>query len=110
MEKISTETIREKKNRFLRSKPPIAMRVLILPNIDTMIDTLQQELVKIAALKSGMVWREKGEKSPKCLKIYTNNLLHNNMYFLSFLWSLDRVMLFTNEGVTFKKDPSKCIL
>ncbi|KAG1362905.1 hypothetical protein G6F61_014063 [Rhizopus arrhizus] len=61
-----------------------------------MIDTLQQELVKIAALKSGVVWREKGEKSPKYLKTIhhqrtaqqfipglreptsTNTELHNN--------------------------------
>ena len=94
--KSALKQLERKRNRFLRSKPPIATRLLILPKIDKMIDTLQQELVEIAALKSGVVWREKGEKSPKYLKTIhhqrtaqqfipglreptsTNTELHNN--------------------------------
>ncbi|KAI9349940.1 hypothetical protein BD770DRAFT_413155 [Pilaira anomala] len=59
---------RLKRNNFLRSKPPIATRIMILPRIDNMIEALQQELVEIAALKSGVNWREKCEKSAKYLK------------------------------------------
>ncbi|KAI9469657.1 MAG: hypothetical protein EXX96DRAFT_458044, partial [Benjaminiella poitrasii] len=36
--------------------------------IDSMIHQLQQELVDIAALKSGIIWREKGERSARYLK------------------------------------------
>lgn len=60
--------LERKRNNFLRSKPPIATRIMILARIDNMIETLQQELVEIAALKSGVTWREKGKKSAKYLK------------------------------------------
>ncbi|KAG2210439.1 hypothetical protein INT47_002381 [Mucor saturninus] len=38
-----------------------------------MIETLQQELVDISALKAGVVWREKGKKSAKYLKAIHKN-------------------------------------
>lgn len=66
--KLSLKQLERKRNRLLRSKPPVATLVHFLPKIENMIHILQQELVDIAALKAGVTWREKGERSAGYLK------------------------------------------
>ncbi|KAK4515183.1 Glycerophosphocholine phosphodiesterase [Mucor velutinosus] len=66
--RMSIKHLERKRNRLLRSKPPIATLRILLPRIDSMLQILQQELVDIAALKAGDIWREKGEKSAGYLK------------------------------------------
>lgn len=66
--KSSLKQLERKRNRLLRSKPPQATLLHFLPRIDSMISILQQEIVDIKAMKSGITWREKGEKSAKYLK------------------------------------------
>ncbi|KAI9249097.1 hypothetical protein EDC94DRAFT_330536 [Helicostylum pulchrum] len=66
-----TLTLRElgrKRNRLLRSKPPVSILQLTLPKIDRMIYILQQELVDVAALKANAIWRENSERSLGHLK------------------------------------------
>ncbi|KAK4518210.1 2-oxoisovalerate dehydrogenase subunit alpha, mitochondrial [Mucor velutinosus] len=67
-DQMSIKHLERKRNRLLRSKPPIAILRILLPRIDSMLQILQQELVDIAALKAGDIWREKGEKSAGYLK------------------------------------------
>ncbi|GAN07262.1 hypothetical protein MAM1_0154c06757 [Mucor ambiguus] len=66
--RMSIKHLERKRNRLLRSKPPITTLRILLPKIDSMLQILQQELVDIAALKAGDTWREKGEKSAGYLK------------------------------------------
>jgi endonuclease/exonuclease/phosphatase family metal-dependent hydrolase len=66
--KLTLRKLEKKRNRLLRSKPPVAVLQQLLPKIDNMIHLLQQELVDVAALKAGVTWREKGERSAKYLK------------------------------------------
>ncbi|KAG1532531.1 hypothetical protein G6F51_013062 [Rhizopus arrhizus] len=66
--KKSIKVLQRKRNAFLRSQPPIAIRLQCLPVMDQQIESLQQELVDIAALKAGIRWREHGEKSAGYLK------------------------------------------
>jgi hypothetical protein len=47
--------------------------------MDSMIQSLQQELVDIAALKSGITWREKGERSARYLKNIHQQRSHQQM-------------------------------
>ncbi|KAG1572684.1 hypothetical protein G6F47_005257 [Rhizopus delemar] len=66
-----TKTIRKlqsNRNRFLRSKPPLAIRLHQLPIFDQQIASLQQELTDILALKANVRWHEAGETSIKYLK------------------------------------------
>ncbi|KAG0735118.1 hypothetical protein G6F23_011822 [Rhizopus arrhizus] len=51
-----------------KNQPPIAIRLQRLPVKDQQIESLQRELVDIAALKAGIRWRENGEKSAGYLK------------------------------------------
>ncbi|KAG1033235.1 hypothetical protein G6F25_010664 [Rhizopus arrhizus] len=64
----SLRSLQRKRNAFLRSQPPLALRLQRLPVIDRQIESLQQELVDISALKPGIRWREHGEKSAGYLK------------------------------------------
>ncbi|KAG0806624.1 hypothetical protein G6F20_010985 [Rhizopus arrhizus] len=64
----SLRSLQRKRNAFLRSQPPLALRLQRLPVIDRQIESLQQELVDISALKAGIRWREHGEKSAGYLK------------------------------------------
>ncbi|KAG1137120.1 hypothetical protein G6F37_011489 [Rhizopus arrhizus] len=66
--KTTLKHLQRKRNRLLRSKPPIATLQYFLPKLERMIYSLQTELVEISALKAGAVWREKGERSAKYLK------------------------------------------
>ncbi|KAG1145827.1 hypothetical protein G6F37_005333 [Rhizopus arrhizus] len=66
--KKSIKVLQRKRNAFLRSQPPIAIRLRCLPVMDRKIESLQQELVDIAALNTGIRWREHGEKSADYLK------------------------------------------
>ncbi|CAO3600825.1 unnamed protein product [Absidia cylindrospora] len=67
--RLSTlKALQRKRNRFLRSRPSPALRSTILPNIERLIHQLQQELSDIAALKAGVIWREKSERSAGYLK------------------------------------------
>lgn len=66
-----TKTIRRlqsKSNKFLRSKPPLAVRLHHLPILDQQIASLQQELTDIMALKASVRWQEAGETSIMYLK------------------------------------------
>ncbi|SAL97551.1 hypothetical protein [Absidia glauca] len=66
-----TNTLRfleQKRNRFLRSKPSVALKHHFLTSIDPIIASLQQELCDVTALKAGVRWRERGEKSASYLK------------------------------------------
>ncbi|KAI9262903.1 hypothetical protein EDC94DRAFT_89312 [Helicostylum pulchrum] len=58
----------KKRNRVLRSKPPVAILQIILPKIDKMIYSFQQELAAVSALKAGAIWRGNGERSARYLK------------------------------------------
>jgi hypothetical protein len=67
--RVKITTMKERKrNRLLRSKPPVATLQHFLPKLERMIHALQTELVEVSALKAGAVWREKGERSAKYLK------------------------------------------
>ena len=66
-----TKTIRKlqsNRNKFLPSKPPLAIRLHQLPILDQQIASLQQELTDILVLKDSVRWQEAGETSIKCLK------------------------------------------
>ncbi|KAG1139313.1 hypothetical protein G6F37_009854 [Rhizopus arrhizus] len=66
-----TKTIRKlqsNRNKFLRSKPPLAIRLHQLPILVQQIASLQQELTDIMALKANVRWQEAGETSIKYLK------------------------------------------
>jgi exonuclease III len=66
-----TETIRQlerKRNRILRTKPPLALRTQLTTPIDLQLGQLQKELSSVEALKAGIRWREHGEKSAGFLK------------------------------------------
>ncbi|KAG0930594.1 hypothetical protein G6F32_011943 [Rhizopus arrhizus] len=56
------------RNKFLRSKPPVATRTRRLPTFDVQIASLQNELAEILALKANSRWCEEGETSVKYLK------------------------------------------
>jgi exonuclease III len=56
------------RNRILRGKPSIALRIQLLGPLDQQLGQLQQELAAIDALKAGTRWRENGEKSAGFLK------------------------------------------
>ncbi|EIE78403.1 hypothetical protein RO3G_03107 [Rhizopus delemar RA 99-880] len=56
------------RNKFLRSKPPVATRTRRLPTFDVQIASLQNELAEILALKANSRWYEEGETSVKYLK------------------------------------------
>lgn len=62
------QRLQRKRHRFLSGKPAMALRQQILATLDPTIHALQQELTDIAAMKAGIRWREKGERSPKYLK------------------------------------------
>ncbi|KAG0822606.1 hypothetical protein G6F19_011268 [Rhizopus arrhizus] len=61
--KSTIRHLEKKRNRILRSKPPIAVRAQLIEPIDKLLGQLQQELVVISSLKAGVKWREQGEKS-----------------------------------------------
>ncbi|KAG1163646.1 hypothetical protein G6F36_013832 [Rhizopus arrhizus] len=44
--------LEKKRNRLLRTRPPPAIKVQLIPPIDRQLATLQQELAEIAILKS----------------------------------------------------------
>ncbi|KAG1058193.1 hypothetical protein G6F43_000017 [Rhizopus delemar] len=60
--------LQSNRNKFLRSKPPLAIRLHQLPIFDKQIASLQQELTDILALKANVRWQEAGETSIKYLK------------------------------------------
>ncbi|KAG0851752.1 hypothetical protein G6F57_008812 [Rhizopus arrhizus] len=61
--KKSIKVLQRKRNAFLRRQSTTAIRLQCLPVMDQPIESIQQELVDIAALKVGIRWREHGEKS-----------------------------------------------
>lgn len=60
--------MQRKRSRFLRGKPSVALRSLVLPSLDLAIFNLQQELVDIMTLRANVRWREKRERSAAYLK------------------------------------------
>ncbi|KAG1037559.1 hypothetical protein G6F43_012832 [Rhizopus delemar] len=64
----SIRLLQSNRNKFLRSKPPLAVRLHQLPILDQQIASLQQELTEILALKANVRWQEEGETSIKYLK------------------------------------------
>ncbi|KAG1451464.1 hypothetical protein G6F55_009177 [Rhizopus delemar] len=77
------KALQRKRNAFLRSRPPIAIRLHYLPVMDQQIESLQQELVDIATLKAGIRWREHGEKSAGYLKrIHLVRAVEQSIHFL----------------------------
>ncbi|KAL0085529.1 Endonuclease/exonuclease/phosphatase, partial [Phycomyces blakesleeanus] len=62
------KSLQSKRSRFLRSKPILAARLLLLPKYDQQIAAIQQELVDTASLRAGLRWREHGETSAGYLK------------------------------------------
>lgn len=72
--------LEKKRNRLLRTRPPPAIKVQLIPPIDRQLATLQQELAEIAILKSGIHWQEKGEKNITYLKaIHKKRTLQQSM-------------------------------
>ncbi|KAG1136680.1 hypothetical protein G6F37_013681 [Rhizopus arrhizus] len=61
--KTTVRQLERKRNRILRSQPPLAIRAQLIEPIDRMLGKLQQELAIIDGLKAGIRWREQGEKS-----------------------------------------------
>ena len=60
--------LQRKRNRLLRSRPPISLLAEKLPILENQISALQAEIVDIAALRAGQRWRENGETSAGYLK------------------------------------------
>ncbi|KAK4516494.1 60S acidic ribosomal protein P2 [Mucor velutinosus] len=60
--------LQSKRNKYLRLYKTTQIRNDRLPQIEAMIGHLQQELTDIQALRSGIKWREQGEKSAGFLK------------------------------------------
>jgi hypothetical protein len=86
--KKSINVLQRKRNAFLRSQPPIVIRLQCLPVMDQQIESLQQELVDIAALKAGICWREHREKSAGYLKrIHQVRTVEQSINFLQDLIS-----------------------
>lgn len=67
-QKQQLAALQSKRNRFLRSKPPPAIRAWRLPIMERQIAALQQELADIDALRAGQRWRERGETTAGYLK------------------------------------------
>lgn len=66
--KITIKQLEKRRNRILRGKPNLALRLQLLGPLDQKLGQLQQELTEIDALKAGARWRENGEKSAGFLK------------------------------------------
>jgi len=64
--------LQSKRNKLLRLYKTTQVRNDRLPKIESMIGNLQQELADIQALRSGIKWREHGEKSAGFLKRLTS--------------------------------------
>ncbi|KAI9012583.1 hypothetical protein CLU79DRAFT_681216, partial [Phycomyces nitens] len=60
--------LQSKRHHFLHSSPPPAIRQLVLPTLERQIASLQEEIIEISCLRSGLRWREQGEKSAGYLK------------------------------------------
>ncbi|KAG1078402.1 hypothetical protein G6F42_024282 [Rhizopus arrhizus] len=60
--------LQSKRNKLLRIYKETRVRNERLPKIEAMIGNLQQDLVDLQALRSGISWREQGEKSAGFLK------------------------------------------
>lgn len=78
--RMSIKHLERKRNRLLRSKPPKATFCILLPKIDSMLQTLQQELVETAALKAGDTWNEKEKNPPATWSDYTKLEHLNNTW------------------------------
>ncbi|KAG1165294.1 hypothetical protein G6F36_013427 [Rhizopus arrhizus] len=78
-----TKAIRNR-NKFLRSKPPLAIRLHQLPILDQQIASLQ-ELTDILVLKANVRWQEAGEVSIKYLKsMYRKRTVEQHITTLRF--------------------------
>ncbi|KAG1135759.1 hypothetical protein G6F38_012554 [Rhizopus arrhizus] len=62
------KALQRKRNAFLRSQPLTVIRLQCLLVMGQQIESLQRELLDIAALKTEIRWREHGEKSAGYLK------------------------------------------
>jgi hypothetical protein len=60
--------LQSKRNRILRSYKNTAVLSMLLPQIEALLSSLEEEYAQIEALKAGKLWREKGEKSAGLLK------------------------------------------
>ncbi|KAG1048106.1 hypothetical protein G6F43_009480 [Rhizopus delemar] len=78
-----TKAIRNR-HKFLRSKPPLAIRLHQLPILDQQIASLQ-ELTDILVLKANVRWQEAGEASIKYLKsMYRKRTVEQHITTLRF--------------------------
>jgi hypothetical protein len=67
--RLSTlKAFQRRRNKVLRTRPVQAILQLVLPPLDRLIHQLQQEVSDIAALRAGINWREKSERSAGYLK------------------------------------------
>ncbi|KAG1042538.1 hypothetical protein G6F43_011881 [Rhizopus delemar] len=66
--KTTIRRLQSERNKFLRSKPPLEVRLQRLPSLEQQIASLQQELSDVLALKANLRWQESGETSVKYLK------------------------------------------
>lgn len=60
--------LQSKRNRILRDYKNTAILSMLLPQVEALLSTLEEEHAQIEALKAGKIWREKGEKSAGFLK------------------------------------------
>jgi hypothetical protein len=60
--------LQSKRNRILRSYKNTAVLSMLLPQIEALLSSLEEEYAQIEALKAGKIWMEKGEKSAGFLK------------------------------------------
>jgi hypothetical protein len=56
-----TDDLQSNRNKFLRSKPPLAIRLHQLLILDQQIASLQQELTDIMALKANVRWQKQAK-------------------------------------------------
>ncbi|RCH88123.1 hypothetical protein CU098_007626 [Rhizopus stolonifer] len=64
----TSRRLEKKRNRILRTKPPLAVKLQLISPLDTQIHKLQEEIAQIAILKSGIYWQENGETNIPFLK------------------------------------------
>ncbi|KAI8883457.1 hypothetical protein K501DRAFT_272717 [Backusella circina FSU 941] len=62
------EFFQSKRNRFLRSKPSNAMKMMLLSTIERQISILQEEQIDLDTHRAGHRWQTKGEKDAGYLK------------------------------------------
>jgi hypothetical protein len=60
--------LQSKRSRILRNYKNTAILSMLLPQVEALLSSLEEEHAQIESLKAGKLWREKGEKAAGLLK------------------------------------------